>query len=73
MIQMGTRVECYSGSEYAEYPRAFDWQGRRLEVAQILHRWRTPPGKTFRVLAADGQVYDLGYDEMSQAWQVGLV
>jgi len=73
LIQAKTQVECYSGSEYAEYPRAFDWQGQRLQVDEVLQRRRTPPGKAFRVLAADGRVYDLCYDEMSQAWQVGLV
>jgi hypothetical protein len=72
LIQAGTRVECYSGSEYAEYPRAFDWQGLRLVVAEILQRRRTPSGKTFRLRAADGQVYDLSYDEMSQDWQAVL-
>lgn len=73
MIPAGSHVECYSGSVYAEYPKVFDWQGQRLVVDEILQRRRTPSGKTFRVLAADGRLYDLCYDEMSQAWQVGLV
>ena len=68
-----THVECYSGSEYAEVPRVFDWQGARLVVTEVLQRRRTPLGKTFRVLAADGWVYELCYDEMSQAWQADLV
>ncbi len=29
LIPAGSHVECYSGSEYAEYPKAFDWQGQR--------------------------------------------
>jgi hypothetical protein len=66
------QVECYSGSQYAETPRAFTWQDRRLEVVEILDRRRTPAGKNFRVRAAGEQVYDLFYDELSQAWQVSL-
>ena len=73
MTQAGSQVECYSGSEYAEYPRAFDWQGQRLEVEEVLQRRRTPSGKAFRVQVADGQVFDLFYDEMSQAWLADLV
>ena len=73
MTQAGSHVECYSGSEYAEYPRAFDWQGQRLEVEDVLQRRRTPSGKAFRVQVTDGHVYDLFYDEMSQAWLADLV
>jgi len=73
LTQVSSYVECYSGSEYAECPRAFDWQGQRLEVEEVLQRWRTPSGKTFRVLATDGRVHDLFYDEMSQAWLADLV
>lgn len=73
MISAGSHVECYSGSEYAEYPRAFDWQGQRLVVDEVLQRRRTPSGKTFRVRVAGGQVYDLIYNEMSQVWLADLV
>ena len=66
-----TQVICYSGSEYGEYPRAFVWQGQRLEVREVLQRWRTPGGKRFRLLAVDDHVYELFYDELSQAWLVG--
>jgi hypothetical protein len=66
------QVECHSGSQYAEYPLAFTWQDRRLEVVEILDRRRTPAGKGFRVRAVDEQVYDLFYDELSQVWQVYL-
>ena len=73
MTQAGSHVECYSGSEYAEYPRAFEWQAARLKVADVLQRRRTPSGKAFRVLADDGLVYDLSYDEISQGWTATLV
>ncbi|MFQ5410588.1 MAG: hypothetical protein ACE5FI_19430 [Anaerolineales bacterium] len=33
-------VECYSSSEYAERPRAFEWAGQRYRVTSVLGRWR---------------------------------
>ena len=72
MIPTEAHVECYSGSEYAEQPRAFTWEGQRLEVVEVLQRWRTPSGKSFRVVATDGQVYDLFYEELSRLWQFSL-
>jgi hypothetical protein len=63
-------VECYSGYEYAQRPRAFVWQGERFEVAQIDAEWRTPEGKSFRVRAPDGQVFDLFYRAMYDQWDI---
>jgi hypothetical protein len=63
-------VICYSGSEYAEAPRALLLDGQRLEVAQVLASWRTPQGKGFRVQAAGGAAYDLFYLAAEDRWQV---
>ena len=46
-------VECHSGYEYAERPTALYWEGDRLEVAEILDRWRIPGAHCFRVRTAD--------------------
>ena len=67
---MGAIVECRSEHEYAERPVALTWQGRRLEVAEILARWRTPGEKRFRVRTADGQVFELTYVEVSDEWRI---
>ncbi len=63
-------VECRSDTEYAERPIALHWQGGRLEVSEILSRWRTPAGKGFRVRTVDGQIFDLLYDEITADWQI---
>ena len=55
---METQVECYSGVEYAERPKAFNWQGQRLAVDEMPLRWREPGYKCFRVLAG-GQTFEL--------------
>jgi hypothetical protein len=66
-------VECYSGVEYAEYPTAFQWEEMRLSVEEVLADWRTPQGKSFRVRAANGRIFDLVYDEISDEWIVNAI
>jgi hypothetical protein len=63
-------VECHSSSEYAERPKAFQWQAQRFEVKLILERWREPGRKGFRVQTADGQVFVLNYREDLDEWEV---
>ena len=70
MSEALTQVECYCGSEYAEYPLKFEWQGVWLLIAETLARWRRPDGKSFRVRTAEGQVFELHYKEGSQTWSV---
>jgi hypothetical protein len=63
-------VECRSDSGYAERPLALNWQGRRLEIAEIVSRWRGPAEKGFRVRTADGQAFELTYREIPDEWQI---
>jgi Family of unknown function (DUF6504) len=45
-------VECYAGAKADETPRRFIWQGRTVEVGEVLDRWyqieanRSGPGPT---------------------------
>lgn len=68
--QIREPVECYSGGEYAERPRALYWQGRRLEIAEVLLSWRTPGGKRFRVRTADQCAFELDYQAQADAWSI---
>jgi hypothetical protein len=63
-------VECRSDSEYAERPLALTWQDRRLEVAEILARWRGPGEKGFRVKTVDGQAFELTYRQIPDEWVI---
>jgi hypothetical protein len=67
---MSDIVECYSGYEYPERPRAFHWQGQRMEVKAVLQTWRTPQGKRFRVQTENMQVFELVYIEPEDDWLV---
>jgi hypothetical protein len=63
-------VECRSDSEYAERPIALHWQEQRLEIVEILSRWRSPAGKCFRVRTVDNQIFELTYNETTDRWQI---
>lgn len=63
-------VECHSEYEYAEKPLAFWWQGRRLEISQILDQWRVPGGKGFLVKIQDEQIFELFYGELFDEWRI---
>lgn len=70
---MSDRVWTYSGGEYAERPRALKWEGDRLEIVEILDRWRAPGRKGFRVRTSDERVFELIYDELLETWNIQLI
>jgi hypothetical protein len=63
-------VECRSDVEYADRPLALTWQGQRLEIAEILGRWRAPNEKGFRVKTTDGQAFELVFREILDNWLI---
>lgn len=65
-----TQVECYSGGEYAERPRAFEWEGRHHKVNEIITRWRLPDGPGFRVSTPAGLIFELVYREWEDRWDI---
>ena len=65
-------VECYSGETYPERPRAFHWEGERLEIAEILSRWRTPGAAHFQIRIDDGRIFDLVYHLAKDRWNIEL-
>ena len=67
---MDAQVECRSESSYAEKPVALTWEGERLEIAQILSRWRNPGQSHFRVQVTDGRIFELTYDEAADGWRI---
>ncbi len=66
-------VECRSDTEFAERPLAILWQGSRLEVAEVLARWRGPRERGFRVKTTNGQAFELTYRELEEEWKVSPI
>ena len=72
------RVECYSGYKTDERPTAFDFQGRRWEIVEIIDRWyegsicaKTPIINYFKVRAAcedREKSFILRYSSDTDAW-----
>lgn len=67
---MRTRVETYSGARLHERPRRFFWQGRQLEVCEVLASWQEPDHLIFKVKADDGDAYLIRYHRRDDAWEV---
>lgn len=66
-------VECHSGYTYAERPIALRWDDSRLEIKEVVSRWRIPGGLRFRVQVEDGREFELFYGELYDEWRVSLV
>jgi len=67
---MNDIVECHSNFEYAEKPVALTWKDQRLEISEIIERWRIPGAKCFRVSTTDGQIFELFYGELYDEWRI---
>jgi aminotransferase len=70
---MSGLVECRSGFTYADKPIALTWEGRRLEIVNILAEWLTPEEKHFRVRTGDGREFDLAYSLAADEWQIDQI
>ncbi|HOK05880.1 MAG TPA: hypothetical protein P5269_03120 [Syntrophales bacterium] len=72
-----TRVYFYSGYKAVVRPLAFDYEGRRREVEEILDRWyegdrdaARPVVNYFKVKTEEGGVFLVRYDSSSDTWAV---
>jgi hypothetical protein len=64
-------VECYAGSAYPERPKAFQWEGQRYEVLEILNQRREPDGIGFLVRCKpDERRFDLFYSSVEDQWRI---
>lgn len=63
-------VECYSGTRYAEQPRAFTWIARRYQVSEIEWAWRGLEGPHFVVRTTGGDRFHLYYEEGADRWHI---
>jgi hypothetical protein len=63
-------VRCYAGASYPERPVAFEWEGRWLEVTELLRQSRTPEGLRFEVAVEDGRRFRLHWDAGTDRWAI---
>ena len=65
---MNTEVRCYSGYLYAQEPRSFVWQGKEVGIKSVERAWQEPGQRLFRVVAEDGNLFELCYNEAADRW-----
>lgn len=67
---MRIEVECYSGYRAEERPRLLLIDGRSVEAADIVDRWRTPEHRYFKVLGNDGRLYLIRHPVAGNGWEL---
>jgi len=72
------QVQCYAGTKADETPRRFAWEGRTIEVGEVLDRWyqveskpEWPRADYFKVRALNDREYLLKHDLESDEWFLG--
>jgi hypothetical protein len=65
---MEIEVKCYSSYIYADEPRSFFWYGRELRVKSVEKAWQEPGRRLFRIVADDGKLFELCYNETDDKW-----
>ncbi len=65
-----TRVECYSGTRYAERPVSFVLLGHEHSVKDVVKSWRSPSGLHFHVRTEEDECFELTYDQRTDGWSV---
>ena len=71
-------VECYAGGSADETPRRFVWEGRSIDVEEMIDCWHQveskpewPRADYFKVRSADQHDYLLKHDLEEDAWYLG--
>ena len=70
---MKVRVIWYEGYRAEETPRAFFLGERRLDVTEVLDRWRGEDHEYVKLAASDGNRYLLRYDCDADEWEMILM
>ena len=68
-MRLEVETTCDGGREL---PRAFDFLGRRVEVAKVVDQWFGPDYRYCKVKGDDGAVYILRVIEHCSDWQLTL-
>jgi hypothetical protein len=69
---MIVQVECYAGHRGEQTPRRIAFDGRSVELIELLDSWLAPDHRYFKMQGADGATYILRHDEPSSRWEITL-
>ncbi|MDA8230050.1 MAG: hypothetical protein M0006_01790 [Magnetospirillum sp.] len=69
---LAVRVECYAGHRGEETPRRFSFDGRVIEIVQVLDAWLAPDHRYFKVRGDDAACYILRHDVPAARWELTM-
>ena len=69
---MFVRVECYSGHRGEETPRRLSFDGRSVELVELLDCWLGVDHRYFKMLGEDGATYILRHDTAHERWELTM-
>jgi hypothetical protein len=65
-------VDCYAGHRGEETPRRVRFEGRTVELVELLDSWLAPDHRYFKMRGEDAATYILRHDPPSGRWQLTL-
>lgn len=65
-------VRCYSGYKVNERPVSFSIGEKSLNVEELIDQWYGPDCSYFKVMADDGNMYILKYNEFNDEWEMNF-
>jgi hypothetical protein len=65
-------VECYAGHRGEQTPRRLRFDGRTVELVELLDCWLAPDHRYFKLRGADRATYILRHDEPRGVWELTL-
>jgi hypothetical protein len=69
---MLVQVECYAGHRGEETPRRLRWDGRSVQLVEVLDCWLGVGHRYFKTLGADGATYILRHDVACERWELTM-
>jgi hypothetical protein len=69
---MLVQVECHAGHRGEETPRRLSFDGRSVELLEVLDCWFGIDHRYFKMLGDDGATYILRHDILGQRWELTM-
>jgi hypothetical protein len=65
-----TRVDAYAGQGGEDEPRSFDVGHQRLDVLEVVERWRVSADRYFKVKVRNRELYILRQHSAGEDWEM---
>jgi hypothetical protein len=69
---MIVKVACYAGHRGEETPRRLSFDGRAVELVEVLDCWLATDHRYFKMAGEDGAIYLLRHDTARDHWELTM-